>query len=186
MPGTLWTAPVGPLQVADGTNPGAATTIVDTSPQPPSVIAQTQLNPGTKMRIRAEGNITSTSATPTMTLGFYWGGVAGTAIATISGVAISASATSWPWIMEWFGNFRVLDTSAGGTTGTIIGQGRFWWPSSLTAWASAGIPFPTTAAARTVSVNTTGNNQLALGCTFSSTTGTPTLTCNDLTVELGG
>ena len=189
MPSTLWSAPVGPLGNASGT---AATTaaLVDTSPPPPIVIPAGMVSVGTEIRIRAHGEYTCSSATPTMTFGFYWGtpGVAigsGVAIATGVTAVLSASAAAWPWMAEWDGEFRSLSTGAGGNTGSVNGQGKFHLGSSLTAFGTP-IAFPSTKALRTVSLDTSINKAVMIGITLSSVTGSPSVTCDDLIVELLG
>ncbi len=178
---TYWVAPVPPLGFADG----AAFTglsLLDVSPgalltprQVPALVPEL----GTTMRIRATGQYTSTSATPTLTLGVYWGGIAGVALASAAGLATSASGTAWPWIIEYEGEFRAL-----GSSGSIQGSGVLNWPTSLTAWTD--IPIPQTAAARAQTISTAAAQPVTVGAAWSSATGTPSLTCNHLSVELLG
>jgi hypothetical protein len=148
------------------------------------------LDLGTRIKIWAAGQYTATSATPTTTLGFYWftpGTTTGPAIVSLASIALSASATAWPWQLEYKGKITAL-----GASGSITGQGRIWWPASLTAWSSSGVPgqpgapIPTTAAARVVAIDTTIAKQVSVGNTWSATTGSPTLICNEVTVELVG
>jgi len=145
------------------------------------------------LRITANGEYTSTSATPTLVLGFYVSapGTAigsATALCTTTTMAISASATAWPFMMKYEGTIRALSTGSS-ANGTIHGQG---WTmlaatsSGLTA-AMSVFPMPITAAARTVStITTTQNNQFDVGVTLSSTTGSPSVTITDFNVEIMG
>jgi hypothetical protein len=178
---TYWVAPVPPLNYADG-SAFTGLSLLDVSPgalltprQVPALVPEL----GTTMRIKAHGQYTSTSATPTLTLGVYWGGVAGVALASAATLAASASGTAWPWLLEYEGEFRAL-----GSSGSIQGIGVLYWPTSLTAWAEQ--PIPQTAAARLVTVNTGAAQPVTIGAVWSSATGSPSLTCNHLSVELLG
>ena len=88
-------------------------------PQLPPVTVQ-----GSRLSLRATGELTSTSSTPTVVLGFYIGSVgqaigSKAVIAATTTLAISASATAWPFIMEYDGTLRTESSSAG----VIHGQG---------------------------------------------------------------
>jgi hypothetical protein len=186
----VWSYPVQPFDTAAGTAVTAAALTAGT-PVPPPVSPPIQLA-GTAIRITANGEITSTSATPTCALGFYLGAVGGAigsaaVLGVTAGLAISASATAWPFMMKYEGTFRALSTSSGGN-GVVHGQGYvLWWGNvGLTGTATPN-PLPVTAAARTVStINTNTNLQWDVGVTLSVTTGTPSVTITDFTVELLG
>ena len=187
---TLWRFPAMPLVAAAGTAVTAAALtsglggISELPALPPIDV------PGSKLTIEADLEVTSTSATPTLTLGFYigTGGQAigsKTAIAVSAALPISASATAWAVHMRYVGTFRTL--SQGGA-GVLHGMG------TIESWCNVGLtgdgttnPFPVTAAARTVStLNTKQFNELDLGITLSSVTGSPSVTCTDFWAELTG
>lgn len=184
----VWRFPLFPLQqAASGTAVTAASLtasgVVDLPQLPPIAVA------GSRLCLKATGEITSTSATPTCTLGFYIGSVgqaigSKTVIAVSGALAISASAVAWPFIMEYDGTLRTLSSSAG----VIHGQGiTFWWGNVGLTGTGTPNPMPTTAAARTVStLNTSQVNEIDVGVTLSSTTGTPSVTITDLWAELSG
>lgn len=183
----VWRFPLFPLQSAAGTAITAASLtasgIADLPQLPPIAVS------GSRLVIKATGEITSTSATPTCILGFYIGSIgqaigSKTAIAVSAALGISASATSWPFIMEYDGTLRTLSSSAG----VIHGQGTTeWWGNVGLTGAATVNPMPTTAAARTVStLNTSQVNEIDVGVTLSSTTGTPSVTITDLWAELSG
>lgn len=176
---TYWSAPVPALGSTDGPNVTAAA-LTDGSPTAsPIILPADILEVGTTLRLQAFGQMTSTSATPTFTCGFYYGGTAGVALAVSGANAISASETAWPWRIWWEGEVRSV-----GTSGSIVGFGEFSNPTSLTAWT--GAPIPITAALRTVTIDTTVRKQLSIGCTLSVTTGSPTFVCNHIRAELMG
>lgn len=143
------------------------------------------LYPGIKLIIDALLEITSGSATPTLTLDFRIGLEsqaisAKTILAQSSALALPASVTAGPCIMHYEGRFRSLNPS----TGSIYGQGVIKQVSSLTAFGS-DVPFPITAAARLVStLNTDQLNVIDVGVTLSATTGSPSVTVADLAAEL--
>jgi hypothetical protein len=145
--------------------------------------------PGARLSIKAHGEITSTSATPTCALGFYMGSVgqaigSKTAIAVSAALAISASAVAWPFDVEYDGTFRALSPSAGAIHGMGIVT---WWGNVGLTGTGTPNPMPTTAAARTVStLNTDQFNEIDFGITLSSTTGTPSVTITDFWAELSG
>jgi len=175
--GVRWSYPVYPLPQANGT-PVSAAALTAGTPQlggQAPVIPGGVIEAGMRLRLKAFGELTSTSATPTVVLGFYIGAVGGAigsaaVICASATLAISASATAWPFQMEYEGEFRNL----GGSAGSIHGQGTT-------------NPMPTTAAARTVStLNTYQNNQIDVGVTLSVTTGSPSVTVTDVFFDLTG
>lgn len=146
---------------------------------------------GGRLSLRATGELTSTSATPTVTLGFYIGSVgqaigSKTAIAVSAALAINVAATAWPFIMEYDGTLRTESSSAG----VIHGQGIVYSGFGAAGGLSATMeprPFPITAALRTVStLNLSQVNEIDVGITLSSVTGTPSVTITDLWAELSG
>lgn len=189
MPQTLWTAPLQPMGAAVGATINTAA-LGDATPVPPPECPPIPAI-GNKLRIRAFGDYTTSATGANITWGIYWGAPYSTAIGSATVLAASAATASvstssavWPWMLEWEGVFRALTTTAGGATGSIYGQGRLWTPTSLTAGAMQF--FPTTAALRTVSLDTSQNAKLMLGITLSGTTGSPALTCQDFNAELIG
>lgn len=153
------------------------------------------IQPGARLVLQANLEITSTSAIPTASLGFYFGQVTGSAIAigsetllgAATGIAISATATGWAAIMRYDGTFRALATG-GAANGTIHGSGTVtsFWNTGLTA-AGVVLPLGATVAGRTVATwNTAVANQLDIGITLTSVTGTPTVTVTDFWGEITG
>jgi hypothetical protein len=156
------------------------------TPVPPPIIPGGALVPGSRLRIEADLEMTSSSATPTLTIGFYIGAVGGaigsaTVLVVSAANALSASAAAWPITLRYKGTIRTLSPTAG----VIQGTAELLYSTSLTAWATT--PLPQTAAARTVStLNTQQNNQLDVGITLSATTGSPSVTCMGFYAEVLG
>lgn len=191
---TYWFAPVPPLGTVSS-SPAISTTITDVSPQQ-TVLQGNQLELGTRIRLRAYGNYTATSATPTLIIGFYMNqlGVALTTTPAVLGAcaatAVNASAVSWPWMAEYEGQVRLITSPANGITAQISGQGKVYLPASLTSF-QAPLTLPATAAARVVGQTATGlitniQQYVAVATTWSTVTGVTSLTCDELTLELGG
>lgn len=183
---TYWRAPIPPTVAADSTA-FTSTSTADVAFAQPTIVPSGLYEIGTRLVLTCSGQYTSTSATPTLGIGFYAGGsAAGVVLASAAALAISASATAWPFIMRYQGVIRSLSTAVP-AAGTIVGQGELLFGSSLTAFTFTAIP--ATAAARTASLYTQGTLQqmaLTVGGIWSSATGSPTLTINDFTAELIG
>jgi hypothetical protein len=174
----FWTAPPTPLHGNLGVAVTAAA-LTTGAPAPLPQIPGGTIDPGTFLDVEADLEMTSTSATPTLTIGLYIGGVgsaigAKTLIAATGANAMSASAAAWPIKFRYKGRLTVVS----GSVAVIRGTGELLYSTSLTAWTST--PFPATAAARVVStLNTQQTNELDIGITLSSTTGTPSVTCTN-------
>lgn len=191
---TYWAAPVPPLGFASN-SPAIAAAITDVSPQQVNLLPG-MLEIGTRIRLRAYGEYTATSATPTLIIGFYLNGT-GVALSTTpavlaacSATTVSASAVAWPWMADYEGQVRALTNPAAGTTAQVYGMGKVWLPASLTSFA-APLAMPATAAARTVSQTATGlitnaEQTVSVATTWSTAAGVTSLTCDELTCELLG
>jgi len=186
MPSQYWCKPATPMTAADGPAVTAAA-LTDASPVTQKTVPVAEFLTGTTIRMRASGEYSTASATPTLTLGFYWGTVgsigSATVIASGPAMTIAAAATSWPWEMDWEGEVRAL-----GTSGQVKGQGSIYFANTATGLSAAKsvFPLPITAAGRLVTVNTLTAQSMMVGCTWSSVTGTPSLTCTHVTLEIIG
>lgn len=189
---TLWRKPAMPLWIGPGT-PVTAAALTSGLAGGVGGSELPALDPvdvlGTKLIIEAEGEITSTSATPTVTFGIYIGTVAQaiaskTLLAVSSAMAISASATAWPFHIRWMGSWRALGNGAAQLHGMAILD--YWGNVGLTG-AGAQNPMPITAAARVVSsLSSKQYNEVDLGITLSSVTGTPSVTITEFQASLEG
>jgi hypothetical protein len=174
----FWSAPPTPLHGNLGVAVTAAA-LTTSAPAPLPQIPGGTIDPGTFLDVEADLEMTCTSATPTLTLGLYIGGIgsaigAKTLIAGWTSPVLSASAAAWPIKFRYKGRFTV----ASGSVAVIRGSGEVLFSTSLTAWSTN--PFPVTAAARIVStLNTQQANELDIGVTLSSVTGSPSVTCTN-------
>lgn len=169
------TGPVDPFHVGIRAS-NTFTTKQDVSPSPVPVIPGGTLYAGMKLHLFAHGHY-STTGTPNLTMGFWFGTRAGaiTGDIALSSVIATATATLWPWWMEWRGV-----CTAPGVAGTLVGQGRLQLGSSLTA-LNAEVPVPITAALRTVTIDTTIERAVGVSATFSASSASNEVGCNDMT-----
>lgn len=171
-----WVAPIGPLTIADATS-NTFTTLKDISTPPQITLPGNVLELGSELELQASGEFSSAVTAPTFTFGFYYGGVAGVALAATSAITVGASAAGWPWIMRWRGVVRSI-----GTTGSIKGQGVLYLGTSLTAFTVR--PISETVAARTVTIDTTGSKILTVGSACGTSSASNQIVCYDLSAKL--
>lgn len=171
-----WASPIGPFHTADGSPYASSTTITDVSLAPQITLPANTLEAGMKLQLEAFGQFSNTS-TPTLVLGFYYGAVAGSALAASSAVTTTTGATAWPWMLRYRGTVRSV-----GSAGSIVGQGELLLGTALTAFTVR--PIPEVAASRTVAIDTTAAKALTVGATWGTNSASNTLTLNDFTVTL--
>lgn len=171
-----WNASIPPFASADGTALASSTTLTDVSLAPQITLPANFLEVG--MRIRLEAFLTfSTTGTPTLLTGFYYGGVAGSALAASSAVTTGSAAAAWSVILRYLGQVRAI-----GSSGSIVGQGELQLGTALTTFT--GRPIPEVAASRTVTIDTTVAKALTVGAQWGTSSASNTITCNDFTVTL--
>lgn len=156
------------------------TTKQDVSPAPVPVIPAGTLRPGSQIRLVARGDF-STTGTPNLTLGFWFGtralSITGD-IALSSAITTGSGAAAWPWEMSWDGICNAI-----GPSGTLLGGGHLMLGTSLTAYSV--VPIPITAALRTVSsFDTTIERAIGVSATWSASSASNQVTVNTLQVLL--
>lgn len=171
-----WTAPLPPFHTADGAAHANSVALTDISPTPPIVLPANLLEAGSEIELEAHGQF-STTGTPTLLLGFYYGGIAGIALAASAAITTGSAAAAWPWMMRYRGVVRAL-----GSAGSIQGEGHLMLGTSLTALALHAIP--TTQALRTVAIDTTAAKSLTVGAQWGTANAANTITCNDISAKL--
>lgn len=170
-----WRGPIPPLQDAAGAALASSVALTDISPLPANVIPANMLEKGCELILEASGFF-STTATPTLLLGFYLGGVAGVALAASPAIT-TGTATAWAWRMRYKGRIRGI-----GTAGSIVGYGALELCTSLTALTTT--PIPTVAASRTVAIDTTAAKAVTVGAQWGTNSASNTITCDEILVEL--
>ena len=118
--------------------------------------------------------IASNTGTPTLNLGFYYGGVAGTALATSGTVTTTTAMSAWWW--RWVAESEVITLGASGTIRTF---GWIYIPTSSTAVTVQQL----SATAQDVTVNTTTNSALTAGATWGTSSASNTLTLKGFILE---
>lgn len=171
-----WVFPLDPQFIASGAAYASSTTLTDVSPLPNKTIPANFLLPGMRIKVRAAVSF-STTATPTLLSGVYYGGVAGTALAATSAVT-TGTATGWALTLWYEGTVRTI-----GASGTIMGYGFVDLGTSLTAYSHR--PIPETALA-TVTIDTTTAKAITLGAQWGTNSASNTLTCVDFAAEISG
>jgi hypothetical protein len=174
VPAQFWvSSPNSPGQGA-GAAYASSTSATDVSPANPQWFTVPPLYVGQKFRFIAYGIFSNTS-TPNLTLGFYWGAVAGTALLTSGVIATTTGATAWPWAMECITEVKTL-----GTSGTVWSKGWLDLPTSLTAIARTSMPATQT---QPITVDTTTAKAVTAGATWGTNSASNTLTCEGFIVE---
>lgn len=171
--------PVGPFPVAASAAFNTFTTkqnVVTLGNVP--VIPGGKLRAGSKIEVSAFGNF-STTATPTLSLGFWIGTRAlGMTIdlAISSAITTASGAAAFPWKMEWKGFCTKADTA-----GTLLGQGWLLLGTALTTFA-AEVPIPITAALRTVAIDTTIERAMGVSAAYSASSASNQVVVDDIRV----
>jgi hypothetical protein len=198
MPGTLWSAPV-PNLATTSLLVSSFTTATKTDMSPSQVVLWPgMLNIGTRIRLRADGNLISTTTASSVVYGFYMNSTATNNIATTpailaetaSTVVVNTSSVAFPWMLEWEGQVRALTSPlVGATNAQVMGQGKAYVPLTITTTTPTQMPI--TAALRTVQQTATGlvtniPQTVMVGVTIAVNTGITSMTCDELTCELLG
>jgi hypothetical protein len=176
MPVQTWEAVVNsgaPYQTTDGAAYTASTSATDVSPAPQITLPANYYYVGQVFRLTAFGLMSAASA-PTLVLGFYYGGVAGTALcATVATTTQNTANTLWR--AEALCRVRTL-----GSSGVINSVG---WCTGIASTPATLTQMPATGATgNAVTVNTTTANAWTLGATWG-TNNASTLTCYAFVLE---
>lgn len=175
MPYMVWESLLNsPQPTAAGAALANSTTLTDISVAPQFVLPANFLQAGSALRFTAFG-VFSTTVTPTLLLGVYYGGVAGTALATTGAITTGSGVTNVPWRLELTTTIRTV-----GSSGTAISQGYCGFGTSVSAWS--WLPVPNTALA-TVAVDTTAAKALTVGAQWSAASASNTVTLHGFQIE---
>ena len=168
-----WVAPLSPLHTADGAAYASATALTDVSPTPNIVLPANTLEVGSLLRFEAFGRY-STTTTPTLLIGIYYGAVAGVAIAATAALTTPSSVTNNSWYLR--GQARVRSV---GSSGTILGAISVEGVS-----AAAAVNLGPATAPATAAIDTTAAKALTVGAQWGTNNAANTLTCHHFAVEL--
>lgn len=178
-----WASQLVPSPDDAGVSYNTSTTLTAVSPggaANPQWVLGSSLKPGSFLELEAWGTVSTSATTPTIILGFYYGGTAGVTLAVSTAVTLTnQAAVAWPWRMLYKG--RVTQA---GTSGSITGIGELQLASSLTAFTSRRIPETTAAMVQTI--DTTINKAVVVGATWGTSAATNILFCNGMLGEVLG
>jgi hypothetical protein len=175
----FWRALTGnQVGVGAGTALANTTTATDISPAPQVTIPANYLFVGQRLRITGYG-IYSTTGTPNLTLGIYYGGVAGTLLAGTAANATASGAASYPWKIT----LDIYVRSAG-SSGSVWCNGQCDVGSALTTYT--GYALPNSQTQPITGLSTTTANALTIGATWGTASSSNTITCEDAYVETLG
>lgn len=131
------------------------------------------LQVGFQYEIEANG-IVSNTATPTLLLGLYFGGVAGTALATTGATTTASSLSNNTWVLR-----ALARVEAVGPSGTIRTIGTVVGPYSTTVLLPAS-----SSSGNNVTVNTgAASNILTVGAQWGTSNASNSITCMQFTVK---
>lgn len=168
-----------PVANAAGAALLSSTTLTDISPTPKIQIPANYLQIGQALRVFGAGTFSTTGA-PTLRFGVYYGGVAGTVLASTGDVTTTSGAANEAWIFE-----AVIIVRSMGASGTAATFGK---ATGLNAAANAGTNLATqadapTGAFATATIDTTAAAFLTLGAKWGTNSASNTVTCQAWTIE---
>lgn len=178
MPGMDWAALLNsPQPTSAGAALANSATLTDVSALPNWVLPANFCQNGSAFRLTARG-VFSTTGTPTLTLGFYFGGVAGVALAASNAITTATTLTNVQFEIE-----ATMTVRSTGTTGTAWTQGRVLLGTSATAFAVSPLPG---AAPSAVTIDTTAAKAITVGAQWGTASASNTLTCHQFYFESVG
>jgi hypothetical protein len=170
----FWRSVLNPVGVGAGTPLASSAALTDISPAPQLVLSANYLFVGQRLRMTAYGVFSSASA-PTLLLGVYYGGVAGTALAATAANTIG-NGTNWPWQL-WLD----IEVRSIGSSGTVWCNGQAIIGTSLTQPATPY--FLPSSQTQPVTINSTTANALTVGAQWGTSSASDTITCEDAYIE---
>jgi hypothetical protein len=174
LPAQFWESVLNAPGVGAGTPLASSTTLTDISAAPQLVLPANWLYANQRLRLTAYG-IYSTTGAPTLLLGGYYGGVAGTLLAATAANATATGAASFPWRFYLDIYVRTL-----GSSGSVWCNGRAEVGSSLTAYTVYALPSSQT---QPITINTTTANALTIGAQWGTNSASNAITCEDAYIE---
>ena len=167
---------LGPVPAIDGAHFNTFTTFKDISPDSPPVIPQAYQENGVDVEIKAWGEF-STTGTPTLQLGLWINTIA-TLLIDTGAITTGSGAVAWLWELYYKGRIK-----GNGVGGSLKGYGWVNFPTSLTAATVTRLP--TTAAARTKSVDLSMPRAVGVGAAWGTSSLSNDVQCYGLDVTLG-
>lgn len=172
-----WSAPLNPQNCGvAGAALASSTTLTDISATPQYTLPAnfSQLAGATVFRLTA-GGVFSTTGTPTLLLGFYYGAVAGSALAATEAFTTASGVTNVQWQLEALTTIRTL-----GSSGTAWTQGFRFFGTAATTGTFGPLPGAAPAA---VTVDTTAAKVISVGAQWGTSSASNTITCHRFLIE---
>jgi len=169
-----WKNLLDPHPTARGAAKNTFTAIQDISPTPLPMSYANELKLGTRVEIEAWGEF-STPVTPTLAIGVYYGAVA--QVWNSGTITTGSGAAAWPWHIHWAGIVTTV-----GASGVLYGSGVLDLGTSLTAFAASAVPV--TAAARSVTIDTTAAKSWGIAGTWGTSSASNTITVDVFNVHI--
>jgi hypothetical protein len=148
----------------------------------PSTYAN-ELKLGTRVRVTAVGEF-STTGTPTIQFAILYGATPGAAggvsLGTTAATTTGSGAAAWPWEMRWLG--IVTQTGGPSSLGVIYGSGILHLGTGLNAFTE--LAMPSTAAARSASIDTSVQKQWGCGVAWGTSSASNSVTVDVFNVEI--
>ena len=174
MPSQSWVALTPSLPFADGTALANSVALTAISPLPDVTIPANFLAAGSRLRITASGRY-STTVTPTLNIGLYYGGVGGVAAGVTGAITMPSTVTNLTWRVH-----ATLTVRTAGSAGTGLVTGEFSYGSTAVASIITMIP---SSAPATFACDTTTAKTLVLGATWGTASASNTIQVHDWLVE---
>jgi hypothetical protein len=179
MPYMGWTSLLNsPSRKEAGVALATSVTLTDISPAPQFTLPAGFLQEGSTLTMKAWG-VFSTTVTPTLLLGFYYGGVAGVALGTTGAITTASTITNVPWRIQ-----LDVDVWTDGATGTCKTQGWCGFGTAVSTWSF--LPIPNTANTGTVTIDTTTAKVISVGGQWGTSNASNTVTCHGFKVFSDG
>ncbi len=165
-----------PVAVTAGTPLANSNTLTDISAAPNYTLGANRLVAGSVLEFTAFG-VFSTTGTPTLRIGVYYGAVAGLALVPYTATT-GSGVTDVPWRLEVTMIVRTV-----GASGTAICQGKWNIGTTSSAWGTVPLPGTTLA---TVTLDTTTAKALTVGAIWGAADPANTVTCHGFLIKKGG
>ena len=179
-----------PWQTINGTALSNSTTATDISPQPPLSLLTSYWFPGFVLRFTAAGVISTASSAPgTLTLWINMSATSGVTLSSannnlltvLNAVTPTVSAANWRWRIE--ATVRAVTLGAG-STAAWVSEGKFYNPTSATAFAPVLSPAAGALANVTGSgMSTSVANSIGLGAAWGTASGSNSIQVSHWLIE---
>lgn len=171
MPVQSWSSVINagpPYQTTDGTAYNTSVALTDVSPTPQLTLPANYYYTGMLLRWTAWGTY-STTVTPTLLLGLYYGGVAGTALAATAATTTASGVANGMFRIQGWSRVKTL-----GSSGVIQSYGE---TVGIGATPALNTMMPATSAGgNAVTINTTAANPWTIGAQWGTSSASNTLT----------